>query len=170
MLFHKKNKLLWKTCCCVNVAYIEIAPETMILCLDSSTFAVSHETITAKREFHDPAWKVFENEHFSGGVCTHRVTHFSFSSLVRSSWACSSSCLSRICASCWSAISERMVCNLPNSYRKDFQHSNRKLRYELNSSSSVFFIHLFNNNGLFRFQFPSRLSVKRLWPSFFRVT
>ena len=57
MLFHKKkkNKLLWKTCCCVNVAYIEIAPETMILCLDSSTFAVSHETITAKRGFHGPA-------------------------------------------------------------------------------------------------------------------
>ena len=57
MLFHKKKKkkLLWKTRCCVNVAYIEIAPETMILCLDSSTFAVSHETITAKRGFHDPA-------------------------------------------------------------------------------------------------------------------
>ena len=58
MLFHKKknnNKLLWKTCCCVNVAYIEIAPETMISCLDSSTFAVSHETITAKRGFHGPA-------------------------------------------------------------------------------------------------------------------
>lgn len=48
------------------------------------------------------------------------VTHFSFSSLVRSSCACSNSCLSWICASCWSAISERMVCNFTNSCKTDW--------------------------------------------------
>ena len=49
------------------------------------------------------------------------VTHFSFSSLVRSSCACSNSCLSWICASCWSAISERMVCNFTNSCKTDLR-------------------------------------------------
>lgn len=49
------------------------------------------------------------------------ATHFSFSSLVRSSCACSNSCLSRICASCWSAISDRMVCNFTKSCKIDFK-------------------------------------------------
>lgn len=99
---------------------------TRPLCLHDFTSPLDHKTSFFTWPGHNLPWAIGPGVFFpallGSGVRSSSaayVTHFSFSSLVRSSCACSNSCLSWICASCWSAISERMVCNFTNSCKTE---------------------------------------------------